>query len=108
MLHTFIVIILIIILIFVLLATAVFMGFAVSIFLGAPYVGTSSSIAASMLKAADADEKDTVLDIGCGLGNILQTALTDFHVRKVIGVDINPVILFFTKIIVIININQDI
>lgn len=90
-------IIMIAILIFVVAVLIIQLGFMASILFGAPYVGTSSNTTKAMLELAGAGEQDVVLDIGCGLGNILRIALNDYHVKKVIGVDVNPVILFFAK-----------
>ncbi len=91
-----------IIILFALLAIALLMlifvfAFTSSILFGAPYVGTRSEVAHGMLETVGAGKDDVVLDVGCGLGNILRSALDDFHVKKVIGIDVNPFILLLTR-----------
>lgn len=68
------------------------------IFFGAPYVGTNKKVAKAMLELARVGEKDTVLDIGCGTGNILMVAAREYNVKKVIGYDVNPILIVWARL----------
>jgi ribosomal protein L11 methylase PrmA len=68
------------------------------IFFGAPYVGTNKKVAKAMLEFARVGEKDAVLDIGCGAGNILMVAARECRVKKVIGYDVNPLLILWARI----------
>ena len=70
-----------------------FLGMGLGIFTGAPYVGTNPVIVRAMLAMAKVTEKDTVIDLGCGVGNILWLALKEKQVRRVIGYDMNPILI---------------
>ncbi len=70
-----------------------FLGLGMGIFTGAPYVGTGPSIVRAMLDMAEVKEEDTVIDLGCGLGNILLMALKEKQVKRVIGYDMNPILI---------------
>lgn len=68
------------------------------IFFGAPYVGTSKETAREMLRMAHVNQNDVLLDPGCGTGNILMTAMREFRVKKVIGYDVNPILIIYARI----------
>lgn len=77
-------------------AYAVSIGYG--IFFGAPYVGTSTRVAKAMLEFAEVTKQDVVLDIGCGAGNILAVAIQDLGVKKVIGYDVNPILIAWARL----------
>jgi len=54
----------------------------------APFVPTTFDIVNRMLQLAHARREDTVVDLGCGDGRILFTAVTSFGVQKAIGYEI--------------------
>lgn len=56
----------------------------------APYVPTPPETVRTMLMLAEASEKDTLIDLGCGDGRILLSAVMDFNVRQAIGYEIDP------------------
>ncbi|MBI2688727.1 MAG: class I SAM-dependent methyltransferase [Acidobacteria bacterium] len=55
----------------------------------APYVPTPQEIIDRMLEVAHARLGDTVIDVGCGDGRILVTAVQKFQ-AKAIGIEIDP------------------
>ena len=55
----------------------------------APYVPTPYEVVKSMLEIVDAGPEDTLIDLGCGDGRILLTAVEDFDVKKAIGYELN-------------------
>jgi len=54
----------------------------------APFVPTGFDIVNRMLRLAHVGEEDTVVDLGCGDGRILFTAVTSFGVKKAVGYEI--------------------
>ena len=55
----------------------------------APYVPSQSSVVERMLKLACIKSTDTVMDLGCGDGRILISAVRDFKAKKAIGYELN-------------------
>jgi precorrin-6B methylase 2 len=55
-----------------------------------PYVPTTESAVAAMLKLANVKSTDVVYDLGCGDGRIVIAAAKNFGAHAV-GIDINPV-----------------
>lgn len=55
----------------------------------APYVPSPQEIIDRMLEVANAKKGDTVIDLGCGDGRILITAVQKFK-AKAIGIEIDP------------------
>ncbi|MBL8242499.1 MAG: class I SAM-dependent methyltransferase [Bryobacterales bacterium] len=55
----------------------------------APYVPSPQEIIDRMLEVANAKQGDTVIDLGCGDGRILITAVQKFR-AKAIGIEIDP------------------
>ncbi|MFN0100750.1 MAG: SAM-dependent methyltransferase [Bryobacteraceae bacterium] len=55
----------------------------------APYVPSPQEIIDRMLEVAHAKQGDTVIDLGCGDGRILITAVQKFRARA-IGIEIDP------------------
>lgn len=70
-----------------------FLGIGMGIFTGAPYVGTNREIVRAMLAMAKVGREDIVMDLGCGLGNILWLALKENKVKGVVGYDMNPILI---------------
>jgi SAM-dependent methyltransferase len=56
----------------------------------APFVPTPLNVVRKMLELAKAGAGDILYDLGCGDGRILFTALEEFNVKSVVGVEINP------------------
>ena len=63
----------------------------------APYVPSQSIVVERMLKIANVKPKDTVIDLGCGDGRILISAIRDFKAKKAIGYELNPELCSKTK-----------
>ena len=55
----------------------------------APYVPTPMNVVQAMLEVAEAGPGDTVIDLGCGDGRILTTAVEEFNVDHAIGYELN-------------------
>lgn len=55
----------------------------------APYVPSQSIVVERMLKLALVKRNDTVIDLGCGDGRILISAVRDFKAKKAIGYELN-------------------
>ena len=55
----------------------------------APYVPSQSIVVERMLKLAYVKPNDIVIDLGCGDGRILISAVRDFKARKAIGYELN-------------------
>lgn len=79
------------------LVSVVIASFGVTIFWGAPYVGTPKAIVRRMIKLADGKPGDTILDLGSGSGAILIVAAKEFGM-KAIGYEINPFLRLVTRI----------
>jgi SAM-dependent methyltransferase len=54
------------------------------------FEGSPMSLMREVCRIAQVTDKDVVMDIGCGDGRMVLTALADFKARKGIGLDINP------------------
>lgn len=55
-----------------------------------PFVPTPRRVVEDMLNMAGAGPEDVVYDLGCGDGRIVIAALRDRHVKRAVGVDIDP------------------
>lgn len=82
-----------------------FMGFSAvmisllwSSFMGSPYVPTKKKEAMSILAILRPKKGNMMLELGCGDGIFLRTAVALYHVKG-LGIDINPLIIFVAKII---------
>ena len=53
-----------------------------------PFVATPPEVVHRMLKLAKVSPSDTVMDLGCGDGRILLSALSDFGARMAVGYEI--------------------
>jgi ribosomal protein L11 methylase PrmA len=80
------------------IAAFVIASFGLMFLFGAPYVGTPRSIAREMLKVAEIKRGDKVMDIGSGSGTILLVAITEFGASKAIGYEINPFLVWITRL----------
>lgn len=56
----------------------------------APYVPTGYDTIIEMLKILDLGKSDTFFDLGCGLGEVLTVAATEWGLRG-IGIESNPI-----------------
>jgi len=56
---------------------------------GSPYVGTNNKKIVRILTSADLKKDSFFIDLGCGDGRVVLTAVSNFKVKG-IGVDINP------------------
>lgn len=63
-----------------------------SAFYGSPYVGTKKRLVETILKEADLKKGMRMLELGCGDGRMLATAVREFKVNG-IGIDINPLLI---------------
>lgn len=72
-------------------------SFAVTLFFGSPWVPTHPYRAKRMCEFAALTPGETVLDLGCGDGAILFTAVEEFGASKAIGYDINPLLLAMAR-----------
>ncbi|AAY79529.1 hypothetical protein [Sulfolobus acidocaldarius] len=59
-----------------------------------PFVPTPPEVAREMLRCADANENDVVLDLGSGMGAILNVAKKEFKVKLAIGVELDKKLSF--------------
>jgi SAM-dependent methyltransferase len=55
-----------------------------------PYVPTRHDAVRDLLWLADVGTNDVVYDLGSGDGRVVIAAIRDFHVRKAVGIEINP------------------
>jgi SAM-dependent methyltransferase len=55
----------------------------------APYVPSPITVVRRMLELVNAGPGDVLYDLGCGDGRILFTAIEDFNVDRVVGVELN-------------------
>lgn len=59
--------------------------------LDAPYVPTPMPVVNAMLTMASVGNDDIVYDLGSGDGRLVVTAVRDFHAKKGVGVELDPV-----------------
>lgn len=62
---------------------------------GAPFVPTALGNVKKMIEIAELHAHETLMDLGSGDGRILKKAAP--HVREAIGVEINPLLYFWSK-----------
>jgi hypothetical protein len=65
---------------------------------GAPYVPTSQKDVEDTLKQANLRKGQVFLELGSGDGRVVRTAVKNYQVKG-IGVDINPVLVFWSRIL---------
>lgn len=58
--------------------------------LDVPYVPSPQEVVDAMLKLAGVKNTDTVIDLGCGDGRIVVTAVKKFGAKRAIGYDLDP------------------
>ena len=64
---------------------------------GAEWEPASMRIVKKMLSMAKAGKKDVVYDLGCGDGRFVLSAVRDFHAKKAIGIEIDPLRVLISK-----------
>lgn len=69
--------------------------------MGAPFVPTTLKRVKKMLKMAGACKDDIIYDLGSGDGRIVIMAAKVFNVKKAVGVEIDPLRVIFSKILVL-------
>lgn len=72
--------------------------FGLSFLVGAPFVATPKNIAKDMLEFAKLQPGETFIDLGSGSGSILFVAASEFKAKRVIGYEINPVLVLFSQL----------
>ncbi|PIQ72426.1 hypothetical protein COY13_01450 [Candidatus Roizmanbacteria bacterium CG_4_10_14_0_2_um_filter_36_35] len=66
--------------------------------MGSPYVATGKKRIEEILKEANLKKGKTFVELGCGDGRIVRTAVKHYNVKGV-GIDINPLLIFWAKIL---------
>lgn len=95
---TVLVVFLVIVLVLQLIMLAVLSSFGFTLFTGSPYVPTHPVRARRMLEFVDLKEGETILDLGSGNGAILFCAAEEFGARQAIGYEINPVLVWWSRL----------
>ncbi len=72
-------------------------SFALTLFLGSPWVPTHRSRARRMLEFAALRPSETLLDLGSGDGAILLCAVEEFGAHKATGFEINPLLVAMAR-----------
>ncbi|MEK7459273.1 MAG: 50S ribosomal protein L11 methyltransferase [Patescibacteria group bacterium] len=80
-----------------LIVIGVLASFAVTLFLGSPWVPTPPGRARRMLEFAEFRPGETLLDLGSGDGAILLCAVEDFGAGRATGYEINPVLVAMAR-----------
>lgn len=86
------------VLLLMLFASYVIASFGLTFLAGAPFVGTPKAVAREMLALAELKPGEVFTDIGSGNGTLLITAVKEFGAKRAVGYEINPVLVFWTKI----------
>lgn len=66
--------------------------------MGSPYVKTKRKVLELILKGANLKPKQKFIDLGCGDGVVVRTAIQQYKVQGT-GYDINPLLIFRAKIL---------
>lgn len=66
--------------------------------MGSPYVATRKKRIDEILKEANLKKGKIFVELGCGDGRIVRTAVKNYEVKG-IGVDINPILIFYANIL---------
>lgn len=72
-------------------------SFAVTLFLGSPWVPTPRGRARRMMEFVGLRPGESVLDLGSGDGAILLCAVEEFGAAKAVGYEINPVLVAMAR-----------
>lgn len=80
-------------LIFLIVASIFMSGLIYSILNGAPYVPTNKDVLDEILKRLKLKKGKKMLELGCGTGRIIATAVEKYHISGT-GVEINPLLYF--------------
>jgi cyclopropane fatty-acyl-phospholipid synthase-like methyltransferase len=67
--------------------------------IGAGWVPTSMKVVKRMLKLADVQESDVLIDLGSGDGRIIITAANEYKARA-IGIEVDPIRLLWSRSII--------
>ena len=70
----------------------------ISLLFGAPYVKSKKKAIGEMLKIAQIKEDDVIFDLGSGDGTLLIKAVKEYRFKKAYGIEINPVLVIWSKI----------
>ena len=89
---------LIILTIFLLITTIFFLSLIYSSSLGSPYIPSKQKEVDNIFKEARLKKGKIFLELGCGDGRVVRTAICQYGVKG-IGVDINPILIFYAKIL---------
>lgn len=71
--------------------------FSLTHLFGAPFVPTPKKVSRQMLKFADFKAGESFIDLGSGDGAILLVAAKDFKAGRVIGYEINPLLVWWSR-----------
>jgi cyclopropane fatty-acyl-phospholipid synthase-like methyltransferase len=63
---------------------------------GAPFVGTRNKELISILSQANLKQGQSFLELGCGDGRVIRTAVKKFHVRGT-GIDVNAAFILWAR-----------
>lgn len=79
------------------IASYVIASFGLTLFFGAPYVGTPKSVAREMMQLAQFQPGEIFMDLGSGSGTMLIVAVKEFGASRAIGYEINPILVWWTR-----------
>lgn len=69
-----------------------------SLFSGAPYVKSKKRAREEMLKIAQVNTEEIIFDLGSGDGTLLIEAARRYEFKKAYGIEVNPILVFISKI----------
>jgi len=79
----------------------------ISLFFGAPYVKSKKKVRERMLKIARIKENDIIFDLGSGDATLLIEAAKRYDFKRACGIEINPFLVFISKIKIMISGTKD-
>jgi len=85
-------------LLFLIIMSVYTLSLIYSSIMGSPYVATRKKRIEEILKEANLKKGKTFVELGCGDGRIVRTAVKHYQVKGV-GIDINPLLIFWAKIL---------
>ncbi len=90
-------------LLFFLIAVSIYVIFLIYSFIsGSPYVPTEFKKINQILKMANLEKKKLFIELGCGDGRVVRTAVKNYQVQG-IGVDINLLLIYQAKLLALIQ-----